>query len=52
MIALMDNRRRDVISLNQPRGMSAKMAANPRLLFSNLIWKSLSLVKRAAYLTV
>jgi len=23
-----ENRRRDVISLNQPRGMSAKMAAN------------------------
>jgi len=24
----LENRRRDIISLNQPRGMSAKMAAN------------------------
>jgi len=27
-LLLLKNRRRDVISLNQPRGMSEKMAAN------------------------
>jgi len=28
VLILFENRRRDVISLNQPRGMSAKMAMN------------------------
>jgi len=27
-VYMVENRRRDVISLNQPQGMSAKMAAN------------------------